>query len=159
MTIVIVFLLVLFLLMYTGWRARKRRQASIAAPESVPAQLGEVLGTFDLLYVSTTVVDEPLNRIAVRGLGFRATAVVTVAETGVVLSLDGGADVFIPRDALRSVGTANLTIDRVVESGGLVRVGWNLGHTPVDSYLRLAESQPLITALNSLLPVTNGRKA
>ena len=41
------------------------------------------------------------------------------------------------------------------ETGGLVRLAWLLGETPVDSYLRLtdpADSLALIDAVNSLLP-------
>ena len=41
-------------------------------------------GEFEGFYVSTTLDGQPLNRVAVRGLGFRARATIAVADAGVV---------------------------------------------------------------------------
>ena len=175
-TLVTAGLLVLLLaLMYLGWRARTRRQAGVPQPAAVPADIGRSLGEFEGFYVSTTVADEPLNRIAVRGLGFRSRATVTVAERGIVLSLAGTPDIFLPRSDLRGVTRATVTIDRVVERGGLVLVAWTIvatggirtptaatdptTSTDVDSYLRLERSQELIDAITQILPTPTGRTA
>ena len=91
----------------------------------------------ELFYVATTIAGEPLNRVAVSGLGYRARASVTVATAGLVLAIAGEPDAFIPAEAIRAVERATWTIDRVVETGGLVCVTWMLGETPVDSYLRV----------------------
>jgi len=156
--IVLALLFVLLILMALGWQARRRRQSHLEAPPPVPAELGAIIATFDALYVATTVAGDPLNRIAVRGLGFRARASVTVAESGIVLSLQGERDVFIPVTGLRAVTRATWTIDRVVERGGLVMVAWTLGTDDVDSYLRLEQSQQLIDAVLSIIgtPTTEG---
>jgi hypothetical protein len=160
-TIVIAVILLAFLGMYLGWRARQRRQASLPRPASVPPDAGAELFAADVFYVATTVAGEPLNRIAVAGLGFRARASVTVLERGMVLSLDGESDAYIPAADIRDVERATWTIDRVVETGGLVLIAWTLGTADVDSYLRVAESEdptPLVEAVGRLLgaSTTNG---
>lgn len=159
LAIVLAFLALLLLLMVLGWRARQRRQADLPHPPAVPADVGQRYGAFDGFYVATTTAGEPLNRIAVRGLGYRARASVTVADAGIVLSLRGEDDAFVPVSSLREVTTATWTIDRVVESGGLVLLGWTLGTTPVDSYFRLPDSQPLLDAIAHIFPPTTGRTA
>lgn len=122
MAAVIVLLLVLLGLMLLSWRNRKRRQSFLAAPEVVPQNIGTVHGTFDGLYVATTIAGDRLNRVAVRGLGFRAQAKLTVADRGIVLSLRGSDDVFIPVEQIRDVTRATWTIDRAVERDGLVQI-------------------------------------
>ena len=159
--IVITVILLAFVGMYVGWRARQRRQSALPRAASVPADAGDELFAVEALYVATTVAGDPLNRIAVSGLGFRARATVTVLEHGVVLSLAGEPDAYIPARDIRGVERATWTIDRVVETDGLVLIAWTLGSTNVDSYLRIADPAnplPLIDAVQSLLgaPTTHG---
>jgi hypothetical protein len=149
--LVMALFVVLVILAIVGWIRRRRRQASIPATESVPADIGEVVAQVEGFYVSTTLDGEPLNRVAVRGLGFRARASFTVARKGVVLSLPGN-DVFISVSAIREVTTAQYTIDRVVEEGGLVLVAWTLGDHKLDSYLRVDQTAYLVAAIDSVLP-------
>jgi hypothetical protein len=146
---------------FVGWSTRRRRQRDIPVPHAVPADLGGVIAQFDGFYVSTTVDGQPLNRIAVRGLGFRARAGITVTESGVVLALPGN-DIFIPRSDVREVTRAQYTIDRVVEPGGLVLLAWTLGQHPLDSYLRVDRTEDLVAALGQLtqtLHATTGEEA
>ena len=168
MAIVLVFLALMLALMLLGWQARKRRQKTLGYPDPVPADPGVEQGRFDGFYVATTMAGDPLNRVAVRGLGFRSRAVFTVTGGGVILALRGQAEVFIPVSALREVTRATWTIDRVVEEGGLVLISWNLGSTSssasdastaVDTYLRLTESSALLDAINLIFPVSTGRTA
>jgi len=146
-----------------GWLTRRRHQRDIPVTAPVPADLGALHGEFEGFYVSTTADGEPLNRIAVRGLGFRARATVAVTDRGVVLSLPGN-DIFIPRGDVREVTRANYTIDRVVEPGGLVLLAWTLGERRLDSYLRVEDTEGLVLALTDLLqataaPTDSGKKA
>ncbi len=164
MAAVLALLVLLLALMVLGWRARQRRQAHLPPTETVPADLGEVRGVFEALYVSTTAGDEPLERIAVAGLGYRSRATVTVAEGGIVLALAAVEEVFIAADRIRGVRRARLTIDRVVEEDGLVLIAWTLGRpgrvgavTEVDSYLRLDRSGQLIDAIASIAPASTKR--
>lgn len=166
MAVVLAVLVLLLVLMVLGWRARQRRQAGLPSADPVPSDLGEVRAVFEALYVSTTVANEPMERITVAGLGYRSRATVTVTSDGIVLALAAVDEVFIPAERIRGVHSARLTIDRVVEQDGLVLIAWILGTpgqepaaTEVDSYLRLDRSGQLIDAIASIVPTSTGRTA
>jgi hypothetical protein len=158
--VVIVFLLLLLWLMFRGWRILKRRSADLAVPKTDPAARGTEGITLSGLYVATTRQGEPLARVAIPGLAFRGRVHVTVYGAGVLLNVTGEPDVFVTAENIRSVGTSTWTIDRVVETGGMVRLDWNIhsskGPEPlaVESYLRLASPQDsarLIEAVTALI--------
>lgn len=152
--IVIAVLAGLLALMYLGWRKRQKRQSGIARPLPIPTEPGIELLSLDVLYAATTFTDRPLDRVAVAGLGYRARASVTVFSTGVVLDLAGEAAAFLPAADIERVERATWTIDRVVESRGLVKITWHLGDTIVDSYLRVtepADPTALIEAVESII--------
>jgi hypothetical protein len=155
-TIIIVVALAIMLgLMLWGWRNLRRRQSSLTAPLGLPVNLGPSELAVDGWYVATTRAHEPLERIAAHGLGFRALATVAVHSTGVVLDRRGSDSVFVPRVDLREASLATWAIDRVVERNGLVVIGWMLGETPVDSYLRCSENgdaDRLVTAIRAMVP-------
>jgi hypothetical protein len=143
--------------MVFGWRARRRRQSDVRRPASPPAELGAVLLSEDMLYVATTRADAPLDRIAVAGLGFRARAVLTVAEAGIQLELAGQAAVFLPTASLETVGRATWTIDRAVSNDGLVFVRWTQAGSDgvaasFDSYFRPSDPAALVDAIQKLIP-------
>lgn len=151
MAIVVAFLVLLLILMALGWRARKRRQSGVARPATAPAELGKSLGTFDGKYVATTSAGDPLDRIAVHGLGFRGNTSVTVAENGVLVHIDGTDDKWIPAADLRDLRKATWTIDRVVEQDGLELLEWSLGDKLVDSYFRFDDWVDFEFAVDSLI--------
>jgi len=161
-TIIVIAIIVLALGgMALGWRARRNRQSALPRPLPVPPTIGDLAVSVDGFYVATTIAGEPLNRVAVSGLGFRARAGIGVAPEGVVLAIAGEPDAFIPRDDLHSVERATWTIDRVVETGGLIRLTWQLGETEVDSYLRVPESEDpvaVIAAIESIVVVKGAVK-
>ena len=153
-TIVISIIVLALVGMILGWRARKTRQSHLPRLAAVPVTIGEPLFTATLFYVATTIADDPLNRVAVSGLGFRARAVVTVWPQGIELDLVGQDAGFIPAADIIRVARATWTIDRVVERDGLVALTWTLGDTAVDSYLRVVEPESpvaLIAAIESIL--------
>lgn len=143
---------VVFILLVRGWRTRQRSQAGLGAPAAPPAELGDVAYTEDLLYVATTRAEQPLERISISGLGFRARTVVTVAPAGILLDLAGADPVFIPRDALHGAGRGTWTIDKAVGAARLVVVTWRLGATLVDTYLRSADPARLLDAIGAPAP-------
>ncbi len=154
--VILLVIVAVFGLMAWGWRGRRRRQAHVPAPEAVPADLGEPAAHVEALHVATTLADEPLERVAVHGLGFRASTRLSVYSRGVTLDLAGRDPFFIPVADLRGAGRATWTIDRVVENDGLVFVRWMLGTTAIDTYLRLSDSaasSALVSTLLDLLPV------
>lgn len=155
--IIVAIIAVVFALMALGWRSRRRRQAAIAGLAPVPAELGAALLTEDLLYVATTPAEQPLERIAVQGLGFRARAILTVTEAGIVLELAGQRPGFLPTASLVGVGRASWTIDRVLSKDGLVFVRWTQVDTSgrelaLDSNFRSADPEALVDAIEKITP-------
>ena len=123
-----------------AWRRRTRRDAAFEAPVGEIPAGAEVRAAQSGLYVATTRHGEPLERLAIRGLGFRSRVDVTVTDRGVALDLTGQPRLFLTVERIASVDQAQVAIDRVVEPGGLVRLSWRTGDAPdaavVDSYLR-----------------------
>ncbi len=155
-TLIIVLVIAgVFALMLSGWASRRRRQAGLARPVAAPESLGAASLVVHGWYVATTRADEPLERIAVHGLGFRARATAAVHPEGLVLAVRGQQPLLIEPTALRGAGRATWAIDRVVERDGLVLIGWMLGQSPVDSYLRLpdpADAAALVAAVQARTP-------
>lgn len=146
--------LLVLLVMLLAWRRRLRRDAGLSAPLGVPEH-AEVLRRDEVLYVSTTRHDQPLERLAVSPLAYRARGELAVTDRGVALCLDGTPTVFLASARLVEIDRATVTIDRVVEPGGLIRIAWNADDaTVVDSYLRLATGDPknLISEMQRLVP-------
>ncbi|MFJ4174407.1 hypothetical protein [Microbacterium sp. NPDC089696] len=154
---VMIALAVLVLLaMAFAWRRRLRRDAGLAAPLGVPEH-AEVIDRHEVLYVSTTKHGQPLERLTLSPLAYRARGEAAVTDRGLALCLDGAPTVFLASSRLAGVDRATVTIDRVVEPGGLVRVAWNVDDdTVVDSYLRLTDGDPknFISALQQLVPAS-----
>jgi hypothetical protein len=140
--------------MYLGWRGRQKRQSSLPHPLSIPAEPGTQILHCDCLYVATTLADQPLERIAVWGLGYPGQAGVLVTERGVAVTIAPDSDFFIPSADLIGVGRATWTIDRAVESGGLVVVNWMLRGAgrgvALDTYLRIVEPEDPTDFLNAI---------
>jgi len=170
-------------LMWWSWRARSRRDARLPAGYPHPLTAPVELATARVLYVATTPRDRPLERLIINGLGFRARAVLTVTAAGVDLAVPGEEAVFIPAEAIELLTPATLAIDRVVETDGLLRLGWRLrgadaaasdtaaasntaaasdGLTSVDSYFRIPENfdrDHITDAIRSIAADADGRAA
>ena len=155
--IVLAFLALMLCLAAFGWYLRVRKQRGIPSTVEAPTKL---TGSreFDGFYVSTTSATDPLDRIAVRGLGFRARTSVTVADEGIVIPIKGQSDVFIPLADLRKAGRATWTIDRGVEPDGLVVVDWTLGERELASYFRVDDPAGLLDAVTGLLKTGSDAK-
>lgn len=138
-----------------AWMRRTRRDAGLSTPiGELPAGAHE-LAAFSGLYVATTRHDEPLERLAIRGLAFRSRAEVRVTDAGVVLDLPGQPRMLLPAARLVDTGQATVAIDRVVERDGLARVSWRTDDgTVVDTYLRPqgASARALVDAIRPILP-------
>lgn len=143
-----------FVFMALGWRNRRRRQSALDVVPPAPDEIGETIRAERVLYVATTLAEQPLERVVVGGLGFRAKGEVRIARGGIVLDLAGSRPAFIPVSDIRGVGLASWAIDKGVEEDGLVFVRWALGGTAVDTYLRSDRSEALLDALTELSPTT-----
>jgi len=155
--VAVLLIAVIFVFMWRGWQRRVRRDASgFSLAEGVVADFGDILGTWRGLYVSTSERLNVLERIAAPGLAFRAQARIVLAERGLVFDLRGEEPTLIPLANLDGVTTSNLTIDKVVERGGLTVIDWRLqggdGIREVSSFFRLstAERDSLIASLQNV---------
>ncbi len=150
--------LVALALLAWAWMRRTRRDAGYSAPIGEAPADAAVRAVFPGLYVATTRHDEPLERLAIRGLGFRSRVQVTVTDAGVILDLPGQPRMFLATDRLVDAAQATVAIDRVVERDGLTRVSWRIDpDTVVDTYLRPqdASARALADAIRPLLPTGN----
>lgn len=146
---------VIFAMMWWGWRNKLKRQDTVAALPEAPAGLGASVISVPGQYVVTTSAGDWLDRLAVNGLGVRTPAVVHVHAAGVVLERKGAQDIFIAKEALGEVGARSGMAGKFVEKDGLVVIGWRLADTAVDTGFRTTEAaakRPLIEALQALLP-------
>lgn len=137
--VVILIITVVLLLMLRSWRRRRARDSHLSG-YPIPAKWTPTFEV-DVLYVATTAGDNPVERLAITGLAFRSQARLELADEGVLLAPKGDEPVFIPAHAIIEVATASWAIDRGVEDGGLVVIGWlaredNTGSVAVDSYIR-----------------------
>lgn len=151
--LIIAFVTVILSLMVLSWRRRVRSQAHLPELAVVPAETGEVLGEFSGLYLASTPTGDRLNRIAVRGLGFRERGTLTVTSAGFVLL----GDRFIPQADATAVSRASWTIDRGVEPDGLSVITWTLGDTSLDSYFRLDDPEGFLVAAGSIIQKTGNK--
>jgi len=138
---------------WLGWRSRVRRDAGLVPSHEVPAGLGAPRAASRVLYVATTAHDEPLERLAIAGLAFRAQGTIAVHASGVLVSLDGSADVWIRASDLAAARPATVAIDKAVEKDGLLTLVWRLAGTAIDSYFRVLEpelSGSLYDAIDSI---------
>ena len=147
--------LVIFALMWWGWRNKLKRQVGLGELPEVPEGLGGAVISVPGQYVVTTAAGDWLDRMAVHQLGIRTPGVVNVHTAGVVIERQGAQDIFIAKDTLTEVGTRSGMVGKFVEKDGLVVMGWLLENTAVDTGFRTTEAgakRPLIEALQALLP-------
>jgi hypothetical protein len=141
----VLLVIIMFVLMGRGWQRRVRRDATSVSPElSADAEIGQVIGSWRGLYVSTSERANVLERIASPGLAFRAQATLVLGESGVVFDLRGEHATFIPLSRIDGLTTSHLTIDKVVERGGLTVIDWQLpaevGMRAVSSFFRMSSA-------------------
>ncbi|MBB2956562.1 hypothetical protein [Pseudoclavibacter helvolus] len=157
----IVAFLVIVALMWLGWRRRTRAQAGLSSPLEAPQSTSQPIGQWgDVHYVSTSRTGDALDRIVVPPLGFRGRAEVTVLREGPIVQIAGERAFFIPTEDIEATIDGTVTIDRVVENGGLTIIRWLLpadeaasDRVSVETSLRVVDAtarEQLKTALRSL---------
>jgi hypothetical protein len=157
--VVLVLIAVAGLGMLAGWRRRARGQSGLGPVAALPAEPGSPLASAEVLYVATTLRDQPLERVAVAGLGHRARATAQVFPGGLSLALAGRDAAWIPASELDGADRASYAIDRGVEPGGLVRVRWFLGGSAVDTFLRPPSGRDASTLLDAIQRISRGSVA
>jgi hypothetical protein len=155
----VVGLVLIGLLMWWGWRNRKRRQQDLPAPGPVPAAVlgSEPVAAAEGMYVSTVRGRDYLDRIAVHQLGLRTNARLEVHPGGVAVLREGSPNFFIGAAELLDAGLDAGMSGKFVEKGGLLTVTWLLGGSTVTTGFRpraAHDRDPLLAALQALTPGT-----
>lgn len=124
--IVIALILLAFWGMYRSW---KRRSVSSATTHPSNATNGLTPSSaeatsFSGFYVATTPTAEPLQRLNLPGLGFRAKATIWVFPDLVEICPAGEESTSISAASFLGARSARVTIDRVVEKDGLTALDW-----------------------------------
>lgn len=117
------------------WLAKRNEQEQLFAEPSAP--LADTGRKFDGFYVATTVSGQPLNRVSAFGLAHRGRAAFSTGSAGVSIERQGERSFSIAKSAISALSLVQGTIDRVVESDGLVAITWKLGSTEVETSLRI----------------------
>lgn len=113
----------LLAIMWLGWRRRTRRDAGIAATAQVLT--GAVLAEFGgVQYVSTTLLGQAFERVAVPGLRYKGLADLTVRTDGVSIQVTGETPVTIASSDLRGTTRSNGRIGKAVETDGISVLEW-----------------------------------
>ena len=160
--LVSLFVLLLIALAITGmilsWRKRVAadRRYSVIVPGSPVVAHSTNPVEFSGLYVSTTFATDPLQRIALPGLGFRADAQLLVSTDGVTIAPRGEKSTFIPAQQILQIHRTQVTIDKAVEKDGLTAISWcaydNTSQSEVEftSFFRFSIPEIRIACENAL---------
>lgn len=140
--------------LWRGWRKRVKKYAHLPA---LSDELGAVEKWFDGLYVATTEVGRPMERVALSPLAFRGKARLGTSASGVTVEVTGEGRAHIPAAQIAGAGVATWTIDKAVDPDGLVFVRWSWGDLPVESYFRVVD-HPRDEVLSELQRVASGNQ-
>ncbi len=155
---------VMALLSWWGWRNRKRRQAHVPAPESVPEELleREPLAAAEGMVIGTVKASHYLDRVAVHGLGIRTNGLLEVHSEGLAVLRSGAENFLIRREQLSAVRTDRGVVGKFVEADGAVIVGWRLGEEDVETAFRArsaAGHDQLIAQIKKVAGLDDGSSA
>jgi len=158
--IVAVVLLGVLALMVSAWRRRIARDAKVGPLAELPDPRPTATTTLQVLYVATSKHDQPLERLVLPGLGYRSRVSLELGPAGIVIDVPGERPTFVPAASIVGIDQTNLTIDRVVEPGGLIRLSWHATDEVVaDSTFRVLEQRDrarLIDAVADLIAASSG---
>lgn len=145
----------MWLLLWRGWRSRGRRQSGLPPLPAAPLAGTALADALDGIYVATTTAGNWQNRLVVQGVGRRARAQLRLLDTGVLVDRSAEQPIWIPRDQLIGVGTAPGIAGKVMGlSDGILLVSWRWGGTAVDSGFRAddpAQQEAWITAARAIV--------
>ncbi len=121
-------------------RRRAKKQSALGELVPLEALTGTLTAAVTGFYVSTVFATKPLERIVSNGLLHRGKAELLLRADGIQVKRMGERSFSIPQHAITDVSRASATIDRGVETSGLLSISWLLGETEVTTNFRLNTS-------------------
>lgn len=158
-TVVVVALVALAITgMVVAWRKRVARDSrfQIVAPGSAVVHHSSAPAEFSGLYVATTLATDPLQRVTLPGLSFRADAHVLISSDGLSIAPRGEKSTFIPATQILQIHRTQVAIDKAVEKDGLTAISWTAWDTLVQddveftSFFRFAIPEVRLACENAL---------
>lgn len=131
-TVVVLALIALAIIgMILAWRMRVARDSRfhISVPGATVVSHGSAPAEFSGLYVATTLAADPLQRVTLPGLSFRADAHVLVSSDGLSIAPRGEKITFIPAAQIVQIHRTQVAIDKAVEKDGLTALSWTAWDT------------------------------
>lgn len=146
------------LLIWLGWRSRKRRQSHLPAPAEVPAELIEAdpSAAAEGMVIGTVKAEDYLDRIAVHQLGLRTTGRIEIHDGGVAIFRAGARNLFIPAEQVAYARTDRGVVGKFVEKDGAIILGWALGDQDVETAFRPRRAEEGHALLHALHSMTEG---
>jgi hypothetical protein len=120
------------------WLNRRSAQEQVLE-QPLAVFKSETLESASGFYVATTFAGEPLNRVSAFGLGHRGKADFELALEGISIIRQGEKSFAIRKNDITAISLQQGTIDRVVESEGLISIVWRLGKSSVETSLRIVD--------------------
>ena len=152
--VVIVLIATALTLMGLSWQRRQRRDIAVLVA-STDASRGVRVLSIPCFYVATTPREQPLERLAIPGLAYRARATVSIETSGVLIEPAGEHPTMIDHSRIRGVRLADATIDRSAGRGSLVSIDWHAANgDEISSFLRIPrrlDRSVFVDAVNELL--------
>lgn len=144
--------------MVVSWRKRvaRDRRFSVVLPGSAVTVHQQAPAEFSGLYVATTLANDPLQRVTLPGLTFRADSHLLISTEGLSIAPRGEKVTFIPGSQIVQIHRTQVTIDKAVEKDGLTAVSWtaydNELAEPVEftSYFRMSIPEVRLACENAL---------
>ena len=137
-------------------RSVKKRAAATSGLNltDVSALSGDEIAEAAGHYVSTVETAKPLERIAGKGLMHRGQARLSVLTDGVIIDRTGETSIAIAAADLCGVSRASATIDKGVESDGLLAISWMAGDTCLTTNLRLTREDDTKELFETLVSIS-----
>ncbi|MDS2171756.1 MULTISPECIES: PH-like domain-containing protein [unclassified Nesterenkonia] len=144
------------LMLWWGWRGRKRRQAGLPEPATIVPEIidAEPLAAGEGMVIGTVKASDYLDRVAVHGLGIRTDGRIEVHDQGVAVFRAGARNYLITRDQLTHTRTDRGVVGKFVERDGALIIGWKLGEESVETAFRARHAEAHEQLLSHLKRLT-----
>lgn len=141
--------------MWIGWRRQRGRSKNLASSDELVGS--EVARISRALYVSTTPIGMPFERVAIPGLEYRGRADIIFKADGIEIDLDGERPFAIRSEAVLGASTGGARVGKAVGTDGLSLLQWQHAGQTLESSFRLesaGEQTHFARAVNEMTSAT-----